>query len=167
MQPLKDSAAESVAESAQGSELEETRVLKETPEDVVIAQQTLNEFMNQLDEIDRAMLSMSMEGYDLAEIAARLGLSYSNRGVRLHRSRERLRNYLKKRNEAANPACKKSGASEVFNAAAAEAAANRSVILDFEVDDVDQERDRLQDIRSPICLGANGSTLGYSVNAVP
>src|SRR3954464_7245368 len=35
---------------------------------------------------------------------------------------------------------------DIFNAAAAEPAANRSVILDFEVEDVDQERDRLQDI---------------------
>lgn len=34
---------------------------------------------------------------------------------------------------------------DIFNAAAAEAAANRSVILDFQVDDVDGERDRLDD----------------------
>src|SRR5215813_3558607 len=33
---------------------------------------------------------------------------------------------------------------DIFNAAAAEAAANRSVILDFEVDNVDRERDRLR-----------------------
>ncbi|MBV9180123.1 MAG: VOC family protein [Acidobacteria bacterium] len=35
---------------------------------------------------------------------------------------------------------------DIFNAAAAEPAANRSVILDFEVEDVDRERDRLHDL---------------------
>lgn len=35
---------------------------------------------------------------------------------------------------------------DLFNAAAAEPAANRSVILDFEVEDVDQERHRLHDL---------------------
>jgi len=35
---------------------------------------------------------------------------------------------------------------DIFNAAAAEPAANRSVILDFEVEDVDHEHDRLQDL---------------------
>ena len=35
---------------------------------------------------------------------------------------------------------------DIFNAAAAEPAANRSVILDFEVEDVDQERDRLHNL---------------------
>ncbi len=78
-------------------ELEETRVSAETPEDLAIAQETLNDFMNQLDEADREMLRLSMEGYDLAEIADRLALSYRNAGVRLHRTREQLRNYLKMR----------------------------------------------------------------------
>ena len=35
---------------------------------------------------------------------------------------------------------------DIFSAAAAEPAANRSVILDFEVEDVDRERDRLDKI---------------------
>ena len=38
------------------------------------------------------------------------------------------------------------GSADIFNAAAAEPAANRSVILDFEVEDIDQERDRLHDL---------------------
>jgi RNA polymerase sigma-70 factor (ECF subfamily) len=111
---LKDLAAESVVESAEAGELEEIRVSEETPEDLVIAQETLNEFMNQLDESDREMLSLSMEGYDLAEIADRLALSYTNAGVRLHRARERLRNYLKTRDKSVNPACKKLGDNEVL-----------------------------------------------------
>jgi RNA polymerase sigma factor (sigma-70 family) len=88
---LKDLAAGSVVDSLEEVKLEEIRVSsQETPEDLVIARETLNEFMNQLDESDRQMLSLSIEGYDLGEIADRLALSYSNVGVRLHRSRERL-----------------------------------------------------------------------------
>ena len=104
----------SVAESAEQSEVEDIRVSEETPEDLVIAQETLNEFMNQLNETDREMLSLSMEGYNLAEIADRLALSYSNAGVRLHRSRELLRNYLKTRDKSVNPVCKKLGDNEVL-----------------------------------------------------
>jgi RNA polymerase sigma factor (sigma-70 family) len=110
---LKDLAAGSVA--AEEVKLEEIRVSEETPEDLVLAQETLNEFMNQLDESDRQMLSLSMEGYDLGEIADRLALSYSNAGVRLHRSRERLRNYLKARDKSVNPVCKKLGDEEVIS----------------------------------------------------
>jgi RNA polymerase sigma-70 factor, ECF subfamily len=111
---VKDLAAESVVESPESGELEETRVAEETPEDLVIAQETLNELMNQLDQGDREILRLSMDGYDLAEIADRLGLSYSNAGVRLHRSRERLRHYLKKRDKLTNPVCKKSDDNEVM-----------------------------------------------------
>jgi len=109
---LKDSSAESVVENTGDGELG-VRVSEETPEDLVIAQETLNEFMNQLNETDRAMLSLSMDGYGLTEIADRLGLSYSNAGVRLHRSRERLRNYLRKKDKS-EPVCKKSTQDEVM-----------------------------------------------------
>jgi RNA polymerase sigma factor (sigma-70 family) len=109
---LKDSSAESIVENTGDGKLE-ARVLEETPENLVIAQETRNEFMNQLNETDREVLSLSMDGYDLAEIADRLGLSYSNAGVRLHRSRERLRNYLRKKDKS-EPVCKKSVHNEVI-----------------------------------------------------
>ena len=41
---------------------------------------------------------------------------------------------------------------DLFNAGAAEPAANRSVILDFEVKDVDQERSRLQELVAEFVL---------------
>lgn len=104
----------SVGQSSEQGELADSRVSEETPEDVVIAQEILDEFMNQLDQSDRQMLHLSMEGYDLAEIADRLGLSYSNVGVRLHRSRERLRNYLKTRGKISDPVCKKPADKEVL-----------------------------------------------------
>ena len=109
---LKDSSAESVVANTGNVELE-VRVSEETPEDLVIAQETLNEFMNQLNETDRTMLSLSMDGYGLTEIADRLGLSYSNAGVRLHRSRERLRKFLRKKDKS-EPVCKKSAHNEVI-----------------------------------------------------
>ncbi len=104
----------SVGQSSEQGELADSRVSEETPEDVVIAQEILDEFMNQLDQSDREMLHLSMEGYDLAEIADRLGLSYSNAGVRLHRSRERLRNYLKTTGKISDPVCKKPAEKEVL-----------------------------------------------------
>lgn len=104
----------SVGQSSEQGELTDSRVSEETPEDVVIAQEILDEFMNQLDQSDREMLHLSMEGYDLAEIADRLGLSYSNAGVRLHRSRERLRNYLKTTGKISDPVCKKPAENEVL-----------------------------------------------------
>src|SRR5579885_974263 len=110
---LKDSSSEAVVENTRDGELE-ARVSEETPEDVVIAQETLNEFMSQLNETDREMLSLSIDGYDLKEIADRLGLSYSNAGVRLHRLRERLRNDLKKKDKS-DPACKKLGEKQVID----------------------------------------------------
>jgi RNA polymerase sigma-70 factor (ECF subfamily) len=113
---LKDSAAESVVvESAEEGVLDKIRVSEETPEDLLIAQETLTEFMNQLDESDREMLRLSMEGHDLAEIADRLAWSYPNVGVRLHRARERLRDYLKKRDKSVKSVCKKSGDNEVLH----------------------------------------------------
>ena len=41
---------------------------------------------------------------------------------------------------------------DIFNAAAAEAASNQSVILDFEVEDVDRERNRLRDLIAEFVL---------------
>ena len=41
---------------------------------------------------------------------------------------------------------------DLFNAGAAEAAANRSVIFDFEVDDVDKERSRLHEVVTQFVL---------------
>jgi RNA polymerase sigma factor (sigma-70 family) len=111
---LKDLAAESGIENAEDGELEAIRVSAETPEDLAIAQETLIDFMNQLDEADREMLRLSMEGYDQAEIADRLALSYRNAGVRLHRTRERLRNYLKMRRKISDRVCKKLGKNEVL-----------------------------------------------------
>lgn len=104
----------SVGQSPEQGELADSGVSEETPEHVVIAREILDEFMNQLDQSDREMLHLSMEGYDLAEIADRLGLSYSNAGVRLHRSRERLRNYLKTTGKISDPVCKKPAEKEVL-----------------------------------------------------
>jgi RNA polymerase sigma factor (sigma-70 family) len=94
---LKDLTAEALVESAEEGELEEIRVSEETPENLISARETLNEFRQQLDESDRKMLNLLIEGFDLPEIADRLTLSYSNAGVRVHRLRERLRNYSKTR----------------------------------------------------------------------
>ncbi len=47
-----------------------------------------------LDDAERALLLLHLDGHDHGEIAAILGISTSNVGTRLHRLRERLRSQL-------------------------------------------------------------------------
>jgi len=89
--------AAAVVESVEESVIENLRVSPETPENLVRAQQLMSELLVQLDEESRDLLNLLIQGYTVAEIAARLNLSYSNAGVRLHRLRQLLRNYLKER----------------------------------------------------------------------
>lgn len=72
----------------------ESRSRPETPEEILLARQLREELLDQLNPIDQQLLQLLIEGYSLDEIAARLGLSYSNAGVRLHRLRQVLRNYI-------------------------------------------------------------------------
>ena len=51
-----------------------------------------------------------------------------------------------------------------FNVGAATAAANRSAILEFEVDDVDGVRARLSDAPVDVCDGADQSAMGKSLD---
>lgn len=44
-----------------------------------------------LDEPDRTIVTLHLEGYDYKEIGQRLGMSKNNIGVRLMRAKERLR----------------------------------------------------------------------------
>lgn len=46
--------------------------------------------IRQLDEIDRMMISLHLDGYSNKEIAEITGLTANNTGVRLHRIKERL-----------------------------------------------------------------------------
>ena len=46
--------------------------------------------IKQLDEIDRMMISLHLDGYSNKEIAEITGLTANNTGVRLHRVKERL-----------------------------------------------------------------------------
>jgi len=63
-------------------------------EESVIMSLQANEILELLKEPDRLLLRMVVEGYDLNEISEKLGLSYGNAAVRLHRIRNHLRNYL-------------------------------------------------------------------------
>jgi len=79
-------------------ELETTapkRGLPDTPEQLLRAKQLQDQLLTKLDREDQQLLKLLVEGYSLSEIASRLGLSYPNAGVRLHRLRKTLRNYLK------------------------------------------------------------------------
>jgi len=60
-------------------------------EDTVRLQQAIR----QLQETDRALVCMHLDGYENAEIAAVLGISVNHVSVKLHRSKQQLGNFLK------------------------------------------------------------------------
>jgi RNA polymerase sigma factor (sigma-70 family) len=51
--------------------------------------------IRQLTEIDRAIISMNLDGYDNNEIAETMGISNNNVAVKLHRIKQQLSNLLK------------------------------------------------------------------------
>ncbi|MEQ1821064.1 MAG: sigma-70 family RNA polymerase sigma factor [Fimbriimonadaceae bacterium] len=55
----------------------------------------LQAFMNQLDELNRALLLLHLEDLSYQEIADILGITASNVGTKLNRLKERIRNELK------------------------------------------------------------------------
>ncbi|HTL08495.1 MAG TPA: RNA polymerase sigma factor, partial [Chitinophagaceae bacterium] len=52
--------------------------------------------IRKLPEIERAIVSMHLEGYENSEIAAMTGISNNNVAVKLHRSKQRLQELLKR-----------------------------------------------------------------------
>lgn len=65
-----------------------------TPEQHERARNQLHDLLEQLDSKDKSLVNMLMEGWTLDEIAERLGVSYANAAVRIHRLREKLFNGL-------------------------------------------------------------------------
>jgi RNA polymerase sigma factor (sigma-70 family) len=66
-----------------------------TPRQHERARNELHDLLEQLDSAKRFLVDLLMEGRTLDEIAGRLGISYANAAVRIHRLRERLLNHLK------------------------------------------------------------------------
>ncbi len=56
--------------------------------------QRLRLAIRQLSETDRAIISMHLDGFENPEIAAMIGITLNNVGVKLHRIREQLSNLL-------------------------------------------------------------------------
>ncbi len=56
--------------------------------------QELHELIDRLDEPDRSIVKLQLEGYSYEEIGNKLGLSEKNVSVRLVRVKERLRNAM-------------------------------------------------------------------------
>lgn len=55
----------------------------------------LRQAIRQLQETDRAVVCMHLDGYENAEIAAVLGISLNHVSVKLHRIKQQLGNFLK------------------------------------------------------------------------
>ncbi len=66
-----------------------------TPRQHERAKNQLHDLLEQLDSDDKSLVNMLMEGRTLDEIAERVGVSYANAAVRVHRLREKLLNELK------------------------------------------------------------------------
>lgn len=65
-------------------------------ENVVLSDfNSLKEIIRRLPEIDRAIISMHLDGYENTEIAAVIGISNNHVAVKLHRIKQQLANYLK------------------------------------------------------------------------
>ncbi|MEO8415764.1 MAG: RNA polymerase sigma factor [Ginsengibacter sp.] len=56
---------------------------------------TLQLAIRRLAEIDRAIISMHLDGFENAEIAVTIGITNNNVAVKLHRIKQQLANYLK------------------------------------------------------------------------
>lgn len=54
----------------------------------------MGEILGELQQGDRELLNLLLQGFTTKEIADRLGLQYSNASVRLHRLRMHLRKFL-------------------------------------------------------------------------
>jgi len=68
-----------------------------TPRQHERAKNQLHDLLEQLDPDDKSLVNMLMEGRTLEEIAERIGISYANAAVRVHRLREKLLKGLKTR----------------------------------------------------------------------
>ncbi|MGC2267155.1 MAG: sigma-70 family RNA polymerase sigma factor [Candidatus Acidiferrales bacterium] len=66
-----------------------------TPRQQERAQNQLHDVLEELDSEDRTLVDLLMDGFTLEEIAARLGVSYGNAAVRIHRLRQNLIKFVK------------------------------------------------------------------------
>ena len=66
-----------------------------TPRQHERAKNQLHDLLEELDPDDKSLVNMLMEGRTLDEIAERIGISYANAAVRVHRLREKLLKGLK------------------------------------------------------------------------
>ncbi|MFO0967349.1 MAG: sigma-70 family RNA polymerase sigma factor [Gemmataceae bacterium] len=67
-----------------------------SPEEAAQLDESLEVICGRLDPTDRTLLLLVLRGTRLPEIASKLGLSYANAGVRLHRLRRRIQAFLGK-----------------------------------------------------------------------
>lgn len=74
-----------------------TKLRNEFPEEPMVAHQELSEraevmyrAIKTLNEMDRGIIMLHLEGYDNAEISEIAGISKSNTGVKLHRIKQQL-----------------------------------------------------------------------------
>lgn len=83
---------------ARAENIEEVGMLGSTdnnPEGILETDELLKEILGHIDERDHHILKLLIDGHSLREIASRVGISYSNTAVRVHRIRKKLLAHLR------------------------------------------------------------------------
>jgi RNA polymerase sigma factor (sigma-70 family) len=80
---------------SENAEAGEKATLDENPELLVIRSNLLAQCIVNLEVGERNMLELLLEGYNISEIASRLGLKYSATAVRIYRLRNKLAKLLR------------------------------------------------------------------------
>jgi RNA polymerase sigma factor (sigma-70 family) len=83
-----------VVTSSNSEELLESPSMDAAADADIVAAERLSGLADALEEKERILLHLLIEGYGLEEIAERLNVSYTNAGVRVHRLRVKLRNLM-------------------------------------------------------------------------
>jgi RNA polymerase sigma factor (sigma-70 family) len=94
-------AIRQIGQGGQNATLEEldfvlsSRGRSETPEQVFRARELNDALIEALDPQNKQLFDLLVEGHSLDQMAEKLGLTYVNVGVRVHRLRRILRKYMK------------------------------------------------------------------------
>jgi RNA polymerase sigma factor (sigma-70 family) len=78
-------------------ELQSDALAGDSPEELAQISEAIQQLSDELTVEEHALARLIVEGSSVSEIAQRLGWSYSNAGVRVHRLRQMLRKLLKER----------------------------------------------------------------------
>jgi RNA polymerase sigma factor (sigma-70 family) len=84
-------------DASEGAEIDQLADAVDT-DSPIIEEEALRELLMDLGEDDQKLVRLLVQGFTLGDVANSLGISYSAAGVRVHRLRRRLRNFVQHKN---------------------------------------------------------------------